>query len=186
MTEISIVIPIYNEEGNIHTLHARLSDVMRNMQKSYELIFVNDGSKDQSLSLIRALALTDSRVKYLDFSRNFGHQVAVSAGLDASKGESVVIIDADLQDPPELISDLYAKMKEGFQVVYAKRRKRDGESLAKKLTAKLFYRIMKKITSINIPLDTGDFRIMDRKVVDVLKSMPEKNKSHGLDSIKRM
>jgi len=176
MTEISIVIPIYNEEGNIHTLHARLSDVMGNMQKSYELIFVNDGSKDQSLSLIRALALTDSRVKYLDFSRNFGHQVAVSAGLDASKGESVVIIDADLQDPPELISDLYAKMKEGFQVVYAKRRKRDGESLAKKLTAKLFYRIMKKITSINIPLDTGDFRIMDRKVVDVLKSMPEKNK----------
>lgn len=176
MRDISIVIPIYNEEGNIFLLHERLTSVMERLGASYELVFVNDGSKDQSISLIKQLAEKDSRVKYINFSRNFGHQIAVTAGLDLASGNAVVIIDADLQDPPELIVDLYQKLKEGFQVVYAKRKQREGETFLKKLTAKLFYRILKKITSVEIPVDTGDFRIMDRKVVDVLKAMPEKNK----------
>lgn len=176
MRDISIVIPIYNEEGNIFLLHERLTSVMEDVSISYELVFVNDGSKDQSISLIKQLAEKDSRVKYINFSRNFGHQVAVTAGLDLACGNAVVIIDADLQDPPELIAELYKKMQEGFQVVYAKRKQREGETFLKKLTAKLFYRILKKITSVEIPVDTGDFRIMDRKVVDVLKAMPEKNK----------
>jgi len=176
MRDISIVIPIYNEEGNIFPLHERLTTVMEGVGASYELVFVNDGSKDQSISLIKQLAEKDSRVKYVNFSRNFGHQVAVTAGLDLACGNAVAIIDADLQDPPELIPDLYQKLNEGFQVVYAKRKQREGETFLKKLTAKLFYRILKKITSVEIPVDTGDFRIMDRKVVDVLKAMPEKNK----------
>lgn len=176
MAEISIIIPIYNEEGNIQILHDRLCNVIEGITNSFELIFVNDGSKDASITLIKALAAKDYRVRYLDFSRNFGHQIAVSAGLDHAKGESVVIIDADLQDPPELIAEMYAKMKEGYQVVYAKRRQRQGETFLKTFTAKMFYRILKKITSINIPVDTGDFRIMDKKVVDVLNNMPERNK----------
>lgn len=176
MVDVSIVIPIYNEEGNILLLHDRLTSVMNGVGVSFELIFINDGSKDQSISLIIQLAESDNRVKYINFSRNFGHQIAVTAGLDMAIGNAIVIIDADLQDPPELIADLYAKLKEGFQVVYAKRRQRGGETLAKKWTAKLFYRLLKRITSVDIPLDTGDFRIMDRKVVNVLKAMPEKNK----------
>lgn len=176
MTELSIIIPIYNEEGNIQILHDRLCKVIEGITSSFELVFVNDGSKDKSLALIKLLALQDSRVRYLDFSRNFGHQIAVSAGLDHVRGNSVVIIDADLQDPPELIAEMYAKMKEGYQVVYAKRRQRQGETFLKTFTAKMFYRILKKITSINIPVDTGDFRIMDKKVVDVLNNMPERNK----------
>jgi dolichol-phosphate mannosyltransferase len=127
------------------------------------------------LELIK-LTQKNSRVFYINFSRNFGHQVAVTAGLDASKGKSVVIIDGDLQDPPELIVDLFKKHKEGYEVVYAKRRERKGESIFKKITAKLFYRILKRITAINIPLDTGDFRLIDRKVVEYLKQMPEQNK----------
>ncbi len=176
MAEISIIIPIYNEEGNIFLLYERLHTIIQKLGVSFELIFVNDGSKDQSMFLIKQLAEKDNRVKFVNFSRNFGHQVAVSAGLDASSGLSVVIIDADLQDPPELILDLYAKLKEGYQVVYAKRKQREGETFLKKFTAKTFYRILKRITSVDIPVDTGDFRIMDRKVVDVLKAMPEKNK----------
>jgi polyisoprenyl-phosphate glycosyltransferase len=176
MIDLSIIIPIFNEEDNIHLLQNRLTAVAEKMGVSFELLFVNDGSKDNSIVLIKALAQKDNRIKYIDFSRNFGHQVAVTAGMDASSGNAIVIIDADLQDPPELIADLYAKMKEGFQVVYAKRKQREGESFLKKLTAKMFYRILKRITSINIPVDTGDFRIMDRKVVEVLKAMPEKNK----------
>ena len=174
--DITIIVPIFNEEDNIHLLESRLTAVAETMGVSYELLFVNDGSRDNSITLIKELAQKNSRIKFIDFSRNFGHQVAVTAGMDAAKGKAVVIIDADLQDPPELISELYDKMKEGFQVVYAKRKQREGESFLKKLTAKLFYRILKRITSINIPVDTGDFRIMDRKVVEVLKAMPEKNK----------
>ncbi len=146
------------------------------MGLSYELIFVNDGSKDKTIDIIKTLVEKDKQVKFIDFSRNFGHQIAVTAGLDLSLGQSVVIIDADLQDPPELIIQLYQKMQLGFEVVYAKRRKREGESFLKKITAKWFYRILKKITSIEIPVDTGDFRIIDRKVVDVLKRMPEHHK----------
>ncbi|MBW3128102.1 glycosyltransferase family 2 protein [Hymenobacter profundi] len=173
---LSIIIPIYNEEDNIQILYDRLNGVLASLGRSYELIFVNDGSRDQSLRLIKVLTERDTRVRYIDFSRNFGHQIAVTAGLDLSQGEAVVIIDADLQDPPELIPQLYHKMHEGYEVVYARRRSRQGESAAKKFTAKLFYRILTSITNISIPVDTGDFRIVSRKVVDALKQMPEQNK----------
>ena len=174
--DLSVVIPIYNEEENIQLLYTRVKGVLDNMRVSYELIFINDGSKDRSLLLIEELVANDTIVKYIDFSRNFGHQIAVTAGLDHSLGNRVVIIDADLQDPPELIPEMYRKMDENFQVVYARRRSRKGESFLKKITARLFYRTLSSITAIDIPLDTGDFRIIDRKVVDVLKSMPEQQK----------
>ena len=174
--DISVIIPIHNEEGNLIALHQRLTEVMQKMPGIYELLFVNDGSTDRSLVMIRELAQKDAHVRYIDLSRNFGHQIAVSAGLDHCIGEAVVIIDADLQDPPELIADLYQRHKEGFEVVYARRRSRKGESALKKWTAKLFYRILRRLTNIDIPVDTGDFRIMDRKVVAVLKQMPEQNK----------
>ncbi|MDX2001583.1 MAG: glycosyltransferase family 2 protein [Chitinophagales bacterium] len=174
--ELSIVIPIYNEEKNIHLLYERLNKVCAAITDSYELVFVNDGSRDLSEVLIKELAAKDPRVKFIIFSRNFGHQIAVTAGLDHTKGDAVVIIDADLQDPPELINDLYEKLKAGYQVVYAKRRSRQGEGLMKKITAKYFYRILKSITSVEIPVDTGDFRIIDRKIVEYLKKMPEQHK----------
>ena len=174
--KLSIVIPIYNEEENIDSLINRLRTVVAQMQISCEYIFVNDGSKDHSFQLIKNLALADPAVKYIDFSRNFGHQIAVSAGLDLAAGDRVAIIDADLQDPPELIIDMFAKMDQGYEVVYAKRNNRNGESWLKKFTAKVFYRILKSITSVKIPVDTGDFRIIDRKVVNVLNQMPEHNK----------
>ncbi len=174
--KLSIVIPIYNEEENIDSLINRLRTVVTQMQISCEYIFVNDGSKDHSFQLIKNLALADPAIKYIDFSRNFGHQIAVSAGLDLAAGDRVAIIDADLQDPPELIIDMFAKMDQGYEVVYAKRNNRNGESWLKKFTAKVFYRILKSITSVKIPVDTGDFRIIDRKVVNVLNQMPEHNK----------
>ena len=174
--KLSIVIPIFNEEENIDSLINRLRTVVAQMQISCEYIFVNDGSKDHSFQLIKNLALADPTVKYIDFSRNFGHQIAVSAGLDLAAGDRVAIIDADLQDPPELIIEMFAKMDQGYEVVYAKRNNRNGESWLKKFTAKVFYRILKSITSVKIPVDTGDFRIIDRKVVNVLKQMPEHNK----------
>ena len=175
--DLSVIIPIYNEEGNIHTLIDRLQAVIDDMNlSSTEYIFINDGSRDRSMEMIRELAVKNKNVKYINLSRNFGHQVAVSAGLDKSKGDAVVIIDADLQDPPELIPELYKKLKSGFEVVYAKRKSRQGESFFKKSTAKLFYRILSKMTSISIPVDTGDFRIVDRKIVEVLKKMPEQQK----------
>ena len=174
--DISVIIPIYNEEGNIPLLHERLSKVMKGIGVSYELVFVNDGSADKSMAMIKEYAGKDETIRYIDLSRNFGHQIAVSAGLDNVRGNAVVIIDADLQDPPELIQEMYDKMREGYEVVYAKRKKRAGESYFKLLTAKIFYRIMSKITSFEIPVDTGDFRIIDRKIVDILKNMPEKSK----------
>ena len=174
--QLSVVIPIYNEEANIPALYQRLRTVTERMGVSYELIFVNDGSRDRSLELLRTLAAQHPQVRYIDFSRNFGHQIAVTAGLDLSRGAAVAIIDADLQDPPELLLALYQKLDEGYEVVYAKRRTRQGESPAKKFTAKLFYRLLTRITSISIPVDTGDFRIISRKVVEALKRMPEQNK----------
>lgn len=175
--DLSIIIPIYNEEGNILKLIERLKLVVDKIQlSSVEYIFVNDGSKDSSLLMIKELAKNNKEIKYIDLSRNFGHQIAVTAGIDHSQGDAVVIIDADLQDPPELIPQLYAKLKSGFEVVYAKRKSRQGESFVKKFTARMFYRILRKMTSINIPVDTGDFRIMDKKIVEVLKKMPEQQK----------
>jgi dolichol-phosphate mannosyltransferase len=173
---LSIVVPIYNEEENIPILYERLKKAANAVTSNHELIFVNDGSKDASFMELMKLAEHDHHVFYINFSRNFGHQIAVTAGLDYSQGEAVVIIDGDLQDPPELIPELYAKYKEGFEVVYAQRLKRKGESWFKKLTAKWFYRILRKMTRINIPVDTGDFRLIDRKVVECLKKMPEQNK----------
>lgn len=174
--DLSIVIPIYNEAGNIRLLYDRLTAVVQPMQLKYELIFVNDGSKDASIEIIKLLAEKDDNVKYINFSRNFGHQIAVTAGIDHAAGKAVVLIDADLQDPPELIKDLYQKWSDGNEVVYAQRKQRKGEGILKKVTAKLFYRLLRKMTSVKIPVDTGDFRIMDRKVVDVLKQMPEQHK----------
>lgn len=174
--DLSIIIPIYNEEKNISVVYNRLIQVVEHLAIPYELIFINDGSMDNSLEFIKDLTNQNKNVKFIDLSRNFGHQVAVSAGLDISKGEATVIIDADLQDPPELIIDLYNKMKEGYNVVYARRKIRKGESFMKKITAKVFYRIMDKITSIPIPRDTGDFRIIDRKIINTLKRMPEQQK----------
>lgn len=174
--KLSVIIPIYNEEGNIPALFERLNSVVSKMEVEKEFLFVNDGSRDNSIALIKALAAKNTFVKYIDFSRNFGHQVAVSAGLDKASGDAIVIIDADLQDPPELIIEMFNKMQNGFDVVYAKRRARKGESFLKKFTARMFYRILGSITSVSIPVDTGDFRIMSKQVADIVKSMPEKEK----------
>jgi dolichol-phosphate mannosyltransferase len=174
--DISIIIPIFNEEKNILLLYNRVNAVVVDLKLQHEFIFVNDGSTDKSIEIIKELSLHEGNVKYIDLSRNFGHQIAVTAGLEFCIGKTAVIIDADLQDPPELISTLYHKIKEGYQVVYAKRKRRKGESFLKLITAKLFYRILSKITSVNIPVDTGDFRIIDRKIIDILSQMPEQNK----------
>jgi polyisoprenyl-phosphate glycosyltransferase len=174
--DLSIVIPVYNEEKNLPLLLEKLVAETLRMQVTYEVIFVNDGSMDNSLQVIKHMAASNTAVTYISLSRNFGHQVAVSAGLDMATGKAVVVMDADLQDPPELVSELYAKMQEGFEVVYGRRIYRKGESYLKKTTAKFFYRLLSSITHVNIPLDTGDFRIMDAKVVRVLKQMPERNK----------
>lgn len=174
--DLSIIVPVHNEEGNLFPLHTRLKDVLEGLGLSYEIVFVNDGSRDASLLRLHELATASPHVRYIALSRNFGHQVAVTAGLDHCRGAAAVIIDADLQDPPELIADLWAKHQEGYQVVYARRRSRKGEGILKKWTAKAFYRIMRRLTNIEIPLDTGDYRIIDRKIIDVLKQMPEQNK----------
>lgn len=176
MTDLSIVIPVYNESENIRHLYERLTTVLKQMNVSSELIFVNDGSRDDSLELIKKFSADDPRIKYISFSRNFGHQIAISAGIDKSHGNAVAIIDADMQDPPELIPLLYKKYSEGFDVVYTKRSRRKDRSIIKKTAYKLFYRILSRISSIPIPLDAGDFRIISRKVADVLKNMPEQQK----------
>jgi glycosyltransferase involved in cell wall biosynthesis len=178
MTKIrySIVAPCYNEEGNLSELHRRMAEVMDQTGEPWELVLINDGSDDRTAELIHALHRSDPRIHYLDFARNFGHQIAVTAGVDYAQGEAVIIIDADLQDPPELILQMIEKWKEGYQVVYAVRGERKGESWFKLFTAKLFYRIIYRITEVDIPLDTGDFRLMDRKVVDALKQMQERHR----------
>jgi dolichol-phosphate mannosyltransferase len=174
--DLSVIIPIYNEEMNLVPMNSRVVSALSPLQLQYEIIYVNDGSKDRSLPIILGLSEENSSVKYIDFSRNFGHQIAISAGLEHAKGERIVIMDGDGQDPPELIPDLINKAKEGYEVVYAKRKKRKGESLLKKLTAKLFYRFLANITQIEIPLDTGDFRLIHQKVQKVLLKMPEQHK----------
>lgn len=176
MTEISVVIPLYNEGLNIHELYTRLRNSMNSITDNYELLFVNDGSSDDTLCCLKKYAQGNKYVKYISLSRNFGHQNAIMAGITYAIGNTIVIIDGDLQDPPELIGELYSKYREGYHVVYAKRTSRKGESVFKKYTAKTFYRILKKITSIEIPLDTGDFRIISREVAEYLKKMDEKNK----------
>lgn len=172
----SVVIPVYNEEEVIHETYWRLKNVMDSTGESYELLFVNDGSRDRTAELILGIGEKDPSVTLIQFSRNFGHQVAITAGMDYAKGEAVIVIDADLQDPPELMLEMIAKWKEGYDVVYAKRSERKGESLFKRQTASIFYRVLKRMTEIDIPLDTGDFRLLDRKVCDEMKRLPEKNR----------
>ncbi len=172
----SIIAPIFNEKDNLAELHRRISDVMNSTGEPWELLLVDDGSTDGSADIIRAMAQSDVRIRPVIFARNFGHQVAVTAGLDYSRGDAVVIIDADLQDPPELILEMAKKWKEGYEVVYAVRAEREGESWFKLWTASLFYRLIYRITDVKIPLDTGDFRLMDRKVVNVMNKMRERHR----------
>jgi glycosyltransferase involved in cell wall biosynthesis len=169
----SIVAPIFNELDNLPELYQRVQEVMLTTRETWELVLVDDGSSDGSTEVIRQLAAQDKHVRPVIFARNFGHQVAVTAGWDYARGDAVVIIDADLQDPPEVIPDLISKWREGYEVVYAVRAEREGETWFKKTTAGLFYRIVHRITDVKIPVDTGDFRLLDRKVVDVLKRMGE-------------
>ena len=172
----SIIAPIYNEIENLPELYRRVKEVMNSSGEAWELILVDDGSTDGSTDKIRELAKKDKIVRPVIFARNFGHQVAITAGWDYARGDAIVIIDADLQDPPEVILDLAKKWKEGSEVVYAVRGEREGESWFKKFTAAMFYRIIYSITDVKIPVDTGDFRLMDRKVVDVLKQMKERHR----------
>lgn len=172
----TIIAPVFNEEESLPVLYQRVKEVMDSTGEAWELVLVDDGSKDKSSELMRNLAAEDERVRPIIFARNFGHQIAVTAGLDYSRGDAVVIIDADLQDPPEVILELIAKWKEGYQVVYAVRAEREGETWFKKMTASLFYRIIYRITDVKIPLDTGDFRLLDRKVVDVMGKMRERHR----------
>jgi polyisoprenyl-phosphate glycosyltransferase len=172
----SIIAPIYNEFENIPALWQRVSQVMDSTGEAWELILVDDGSSDGSTERIRELAAGEPRVRPIIFARNFGHQIAVTAGLDYARGKAIVVIDADLQDPPEVILELAEKWKEGYEVVYAVRSEREGESWFKLFTASMFYRLIYRITDVKIPLDTGDFRLIDRKVVDVMNSMRERHR----------
>jgi dolichol-phosphate mannosyltransferase len=173
---ISIVLPIYNEEAGLASFVSELSLELTKTSENAEVIFVNDGSKDNSLTLIKKFCEENKDFKYIDLSRNFGHQIAVSAGIDFAKGDKIMLIDSDGQDPPAVMHQMLAKMEEGYDVVYAQRMKRADESALKKLTAKFFYKFLNKITSIEIPVDTGDFRIINRKVANALKQMPEKQR----------
>lgn len=172
----SIIAPVYNEKDCLATLFTRVKDVMDTTGEPWELVIIDDGSHDGSTEIIRKLGEEDPRVRPVIFARNFGHQIAVTAGLDYARGKAVIIIDADLQDPPEVMLDLIAKWREGFEVVYAVRSEREGESWFKLATASLFYRLIFRITDVKIPLDTGDFRLMDRKVVNVMNSMRERHR----------
>lgn len=174
--QYSIVIPVFNEEAVLEQTYSLLKKVMDSTRERYELIFVNDGSRDRTAEIIQYFSEQDEAVKLLNFSRNFGHQIAITAGMDYSSGAAVVVIDADLQDPPELILEMIRKWKDGYDVVYAKRIQRDGETFFKKQTARLFYRILQASTDIEIPVDTGDFRLIDRRVCEELKRLPEKNR----------
>lgn len=171
-----MVVPIFNEELVIGALHSRLLPVLEGMNTPFEVIFINDGSRDRSAEMLDAVCEADPRFKALHFSRNFGHQAAVTAGLRAVSGRCAIVIDSDLQDPPELIVDLVAKWREGFEVVYAQRVARRSDSAGKRATAFLFYRGLGALSEVKVPPDTGDFCLMDRQVVDLLNAMPERNR----------
>lgn len=172
----SLVIPVYNEENNIPELYRRLNRVFEQLGESVEVILVNDGSRDRTLSLLQDLHEKDPRICYISFARNFGHQIAVTAGLNFVRGQAVIVMDADLQDPPELIPLLVEKWQQGYHVVYAQRTQRRKENWLKRLPAYVFYRLLRRLADIDIPIDTGDFCLMDRKVVDVLNALPERNR----------
>lgn len=173
---LSVVVPLYNEELVIKEMHARLTSALVGNDMDYEIVLVNDGSKDNTLKFAKEICKRDRKVKLVSFSRNFGHQIAITAGMDRASGQIIVFIDADLQDPPEVIPEMIEKWKEGYQVVYGVRAKRKGESVFKLATASLFYRLLRKMTTVEIPVDTGDFRLIDRKVLEQLKNMREKNR----------
>lgn len=175
MIKYSLILPVYNEEKNIQSLYTRLGDVMGAFKEDFELIFIDDGSYDTTYALLKKLHAKDKKVKVIRFSRNFGHQTAVTAGLKYSKGQQIAILDGDLQDPPEVLAKFFAKLDEGYNVVYAIREKRK-ESFFKKAAYSLFYRLLDSVAQIKIPLDSGDFCVMDRKVVDALNSLPERNR----------
>ncbi|WP_274476255.1 glycosyltransferase family 2 protein [Mangrovimonas aestuarii] len=182
-TKISVVVPLYNEEDSLKELYSRLTKVLQSTDMDYEIIMVNDGSTDATLSIVKDFECSDNHIKYRSFSRNFGHQSAVTAGIEVVSGDCAVLIDADLQDPPELILEMLKKWREGYHVVYAQRYKRNGETYIKKLSSRLFYRFLSSLTEIDIPVDTGDFRLIDRKIVDVLQLLPEKQRyTRGLVS----
>ena len=173
---LSVVVPVYNEEVVVFESYKRLKEVLESLHEAYELIFVNDGSRDATPDIVRSICEADSTVHFIDFARNFGHQTAITAGMDYASGEAVVVIDADLQDPPEVIPAMIAKWREGYDVVYGKRAERKGETLFKRFTSAAFYRVLQKLTDVDIPVDTGDFRLIDRKVCDALKLVKERNR----------
>jgi glycosyltransferase involved in cell wall biosynthesis len=172
----SVIVPLYNENLVIKESYRRLKEVMDSVKENYEIIFINDGSIDETRDKVEKLCNEDEKIKLINFSRNFGHQAAISAGMELAQGDAIIVIDADLQDPPEVIPKMIEKWKEGYEVVYGKRIKREGDSFFKKITAKIFYRVLKSMTNINIPEDAGDFRLIDRKVCDALNSLPERNR----------
>ncbi len=177
MKKISVVIPMYNEEEVVKTSYLRIQKVLDELkQYDYEMIFINDGSKDKTLELLEEIAQNNEKVKILSFARNFGHQAAVTAGIRYVTGDAIVIIDADLQDPPELLPEMIALWEEGNEVIYGQRKSRKGESAFKLLTAKMFYNTLNALSDVEIPKDTGDFRLVDRKVIDVVNNLPEHNK----------
>jgi glycosyltransferase involved in cell wall biosynthesis len=169
----SIVAPVYNEEQLVEEFYRRTAAAMEQLGEPFEIVLINDGCRDRSPAIMRSIHERDPRVRVLNFSKNFGHQLAITAGIDYAQGKAVVVIDSDLQDPPETIPELIAQWRAGYEVVYAMRAERAGETWFKKITAAIFYRTIVKITNVEIPVDTGDFRLMDRKVVDALKSMRE-------------
>lgn len=172
----SIVVPLFNEEEVVTESYKRLKKVMDETGEPYEILFVNDGSRDRTPEITAGICKQDRNSKLINFSRNFGHQIAISAGMDHASGQAIVVIDADLQDPPEIIPKMIEKWKQGYDVVYGKRLKRKGESIFKKLTALVFYRFLKSMTTVTIPVDVGDFRLIDRKVCDTMKLIREKSR----------
>jgi dolichol-phosphate mannosyltransferase len=172
----SLVIPIFNEEAVLPLLIRRIKALLDQLDGPAEAIFIDDGSHDTSAIYLREMASIDPRLRLIELSRNFGHQIAITAGMDAAAGDAVIVMDADLQDPPEVVLDLIAKWKEGYEIVYARRIKREGETLFKRLTAKLFYRTLDSLTSVSIPRDVGDFRLVGRKALTTFKSMPERDR----------
>lgn len=173
---LSVVVPAYNEQEALPEFHRRLSAVLSTLPGAFEVIYVNDGSRDRTIDIMRSLRAQDERVSLVDLSRNFGKEVALTAGIDHAIGDAVVVIDADLQDPPELIPELIAQWRAGFDVVYARRTARDGESLFKKATASAFYRLIRRVSRVEIPADTGDFRLLSRRAVDALKQLREQHR----------
>ena len=176
MCDYSIISPAYNEEKNIEELYCQLTKVMSKIEGEYEIIFVNDGSRDKSLEVLESLHNKDNRIKIIDFSRNFGHQIAITAGMDFVQGRAIIIMDADMQHPPEMIPEMIQKWKEGYDIVYTIRESTEDEGLFKKYSSGLFYKLLNKITNIEIAENAPDFRLLDRKVVDILKSMKERSR----------